>query len=404
MPWVLRIIFTFLPFVLLAYLYSGWKLYHALSHAFAWPKTQIRWYLVGTAGYLNLYPVLLFGLHLVGLDNLARSAREGNRFWDFFFAYPFWVGIIFLVEILPWLLTVDFLKLPFFPIYRKFRLIWLNWQHYTILTLFLLIATYVVVRVLFDNTHIRVTKKNLTVRDLPDAAAGLKIVHISDIQADPRTDETRIRRYIQKVNELNPDVVFYTGDLVTSGTNYIESGASELGRLSAKYGVYACLGDHDYWANAPAVTTQLNHNGIKTLEDINHFIPIGNDSLFVTFITNVYDRRPNLDRLHALMGQQPRGVLDILVTHQPSEDLVELAAEKGYNLFLAGHTHGGQVVFKPFGIPLTPPRFESTFYRGTFFLDRMFVSINNGLGLTLAPLRFNAPAEITLINVVREAD
>lgn len=79
---------------------------------------------------------------------------------------------------------------------------------------------------------------------------------------------------------------------------------------------------------------------------------------------------------------------------------MELAAEKGYNLFLAGHTHGGQIVFKPFGVTFTPPRFESAFYRGAFFLHRMFVSINSGLGLTLAPIRFNAPAEITSIKIV----
>ena len=164
--------------------------------------------------------------------------------------------------------------------------------------------------------------------------------------------------------------------------------------------MYACLGDHDYWAGEKQVIQSLSYNGVKIFEDSNQYIALGNDSLMVTFLTNIYSRRPSLDKLHALLSHQPRGVLDIVVTHQPSEDLVELAAEKGYNLFLAGHTHGGQIVFKPFGLTFTPPRFESAFYRGAFFLQRMFVSINNGLGLTLAPLRFNAPAEITSITIV----
>jgi predicted MPP superfamily phosphohydrolase len=210
-----------------------------------------------------------------------------------------------------------------------------------------------------------------------------------------------IRKYVDKVNKLKPDIVFFTGDLVTSGTKYIERGAQELGRLKSKYGTYACLGDHDNWASASQVVQSLNSNGVRTFDDQNHYVALGRDSILVTFITNIYSRRPGVSQLHTLFGQQPRGVLDIVVTHQPSEELVELAAEKGYNLFLAGHTHGGQIVFRPFGYLVTPPRLESPFFRGTQFVERMFVSINNGLGLTLAPLRFNAPAEITLIRIGR---
>ncbi|MCG8603478.1 metallophosphoesterase, partial [bacterium] len=210
-----------------------------------------------------------------------------------------------------------------------------------------------------------------------------------------------IRKYVNKVNKLNPDLVFFTGDLVTSGAKYIARGAQELGRLDAKYGVYACLGDHDNWAGTSQVVHSLNANGVRTFDNKNHYVAMGSDSILVTFITNIYSRRPSLSQLHTLLGQQPRGVLDMVVTHQPSEELVELAAEKGYNLFLAGHTHGGQIVFRPFGYVFTPPRLESPFFRGTHFVERMFLSINNGLGLTLAPIRFNAPAEITLIRIVR---
>ena len=146
---------------------------------------------------------------------------------------------------------------------------------------------------------------------------------------------------------------------------------------------------------------ELNRNGITTLEDKNHFIRSGFDSLMVTFITNTYSRRASLEKLNYLMGQQPRGALDILISHQPSETVVELAAERGYHIFLAGHTHGGQVVFKPFGFTLTPPRFETPFYKGIYGSGRMLVSVNNGLGFTFAPLRYRAPAEITQIKVRR---
>jgi hypothetical protein len=236
---------------------------------------------------------------------------------------------------------------------------------------------------------------------LPENLDGLKIVHISDVHADPRTKRRKIRRYVKKVNRLNPDLVFFTGDLVTSGTKFIAPAAELLGKLETKYGIYGCLGDHDVWSDSQQVLQHLNDNDITTLEDKNHFVRIGFDSLMVTFITNTYSRRANLEKLNYLMGQQPRGALDILISHQPSESVVELAAERGYHIFLAGHTHGGQVVFKPFGFTLTPPQLETPFYKGIYSSGKMLVSVNNGLGLTFAPLRYRAPAEVTLIKILK---
>jgi predicted MPP superfamily phosphohydrolase len=297
---------------------------------------------------------------------------------------------------------MDVLKLPFFPFYKRFKTTWLDFQFKAALVLFVLISIFVFLKIVFDTTHIRVSKIKLTYRNLPQSLHGLKIAHISDVQADPRTGKWRLQRYVKKVNAQKPDVIFFTGDLVTSGNRYIELGARALGKLQSQYGVYACLGDHDFWSDVPKIIQQLEQNGVQVLQDANRFVRVGSDSLLVTFLTNVYRRRPNVDKVNFLMGQQPRGVLDVVVTHQPSENLIELAADRGYHLFLAGHTHGGQIIFKPFGVAISPPQFESPYHRGTYHVGRMFVSINNGLGLTLAPIRYRAPAEITLIEIVRQ--
>lgn len=402
MPWIVRTTTTLLPLILLAYFYVGWKLYHAAQYFVDWPKLILRGYLVAAVAYLNLHPLLLLLVHALGWQSLARSAREGNRVWDFLFSYPFWIGLLIVIELLPWFLAMDLLKLPLFPFYKRFKTTWLDIQFKIVLVLFALIMIFVFVKIIFDTTHIHVSKIKLTYRNLPHSLDGLKIAHISDVQADPRTGKRRLLRYVKKVNSLNPDLVFFTGDLVTSGDKYIEPGARALGNLQSRYGVYACLGDHDYWSDIQKIISSLENNGVIVLEDANRFVRVGNDSLLVTFITNVYRRRPRLDTLNYLMGQQPRGVLDILVTHQPSENLIELAAERGYHLFLAGHTHGGQIIFKPFGVTVSPPQFESPFYKGSYHVGRMFASINNGLGLTLAPIRYRAPAEVTLIEIVRQ--
>jgi len=405
MPWPLRVMLTILPVLVIAYVYGGWKLYNSLTMLVSWPREQIRWYLFAAVGYLNLHPVLLALMHLIGLQNLSRSIREGNRIWDLLFTYPFWLGLIVIAEILPWLILSDFVKLPFYPFYSRLKSDWLQIQSYVIVGLFALFTFYVVVRVVFDSTRIKVNRVVYADRHLPASMNGTKIVHISDVQIDRHTGPRKVRRYVKKVNALQPDLIFFTGDLVTSGTDFIELGAALLGDLKSKHGVFGCIGDHDYWANAAMVKKNLTENGMLTLEDSNHLVQVGSDSVLVTAITNVYSKRPNLDKMHYLMGYQPRGALDILVTHQPTEEVVELAAERGYQILLAGHTHGGQLVFKPLGLfSFAMPRLENPFFRGAHHVGQMLVNINNGLGYTLVPLRYHAPAEITLVQLVKLPD
>jgi predicted MPP superfamily phosphohydrolase len=399
MPWVLRITLTFLPALLLAYFYTGWKLYGALIKVFPWPKDQIRWFVIAGIGYLNLHPFLILGAYVLGLEKFVRSIRVGQKLWDFFFTYPFWIGLILVVEVLPWLIAIDLIKLPFFPFFKKYRTTWLEVQSRLILVIMLVFFVYILFRIYIDTNRVQISKIGLSVPDLPSSLNGLKIIHISDLQADQRTNLRKLKRYVKKVNKLRPDLIFFTGDLVTSGMKYIDIGAAVLGRLEAQYGVYACLGDHDYWSDPRRVADSLERQHIQVFEDNNHFIRVGFDSILVTALTNVYSRRPKLDLMNMLMGSQPRGVLDVVLTHQPSETLIELAAERGYHLLLAGHTHGGQIVFRPFGFSMTPTQFESPFFRGFYRVDGMLVSINNGLGLTFAPFRYQAPAEITLIRL-----
>ncbi|MFQ5675555.1 MAG: metallophosphoesterase [bacterium] len=396
-----RLFFSILPLLILAYAYCGWKVHHALQNIFAWPWERVAFYVVAAIAFLNLYPLVLLILSIFGLKNAVKTIREGFRIWDVCLAYPFWFGLVLTFEVLPWLLALDFVKLPFYPFYTRFKTVWLLIQYQATLAIMAFFFMYVAYRLVTDTIRIRISKIAYATRSLPTKLEGLRIVHISDLQADPRTGRRKIKRYIRKVNRLKPDIVFFTGDLVTSGTKFISSAAAFLGNLKADYGVFACLGDHDVWSSHEQITKNLSENHVKVYEDKNDYIRIGFDSLMVTFVTNTYARPANLEKLNQLMGHQPRGALDILVIHQPTESIVELAAERGYHLFLAGHTHGGQVVFRPFGFTFALSRIETPFYRGIYGLGSMLVSINSGLGLTLAPVRYRAPAEITLIKIVR---
>ena len=68
------------------------------------------------------------------------------------------------------------------------------------------------------------------------------------LQADRYTNDTRLERFISKVNSTNPDLVLIAGDMITSTPNYINISAKYVGKFKSKYGIYSCIGDHDNWA------------------------------------------------------------------------------------------------------------------------------------------------------------
>jgi len=244
---------------------------------------------------------------------------------------------------------------------------------------------------------VRITERSVPVRD--PSLDGLRLVLITDVQGDARTTMDRLRDYIRKVNELEPDLVLFAGDLVTSGVDYIDSSANVLGELKPRIATIAAMGDHDYFSDRVMVRDGLLRNGLLVLEDSSYTIPIGSGSITVTGITETYRQRISDDGF-ALASADANGSFKILLIHQPSERIARMAAEKGYDLFLAGHTHGGGVGI---GIPgiytFAPANLESRYVSGFYQAGKMLIAVSNGIGMTLAPIRFHAPSEITLLKL-----
>jgi predicted MPP superfamily phosphohydrolase len=133
------------------------------------------------------------------------------------------------------------------------------------------------------------------------------------------------------------------------------------------------------------------------LTDEHYLFHYKNSTILVTGITQIYSKRISQQKLDSLLATAPEADLKILLVHQPTGYIIKTAEKYGYDLFLAGHTHGGQVVFKPLGISVTPTRFENFYYTGLHKIGNMDLIITNGIGLTMWPLRYHAPAEIVEI-------
>jgi predicted MPP superfamily phosphohydrolase len=134
------------------------------------------------------------------------------------------------------------------------------------------------------------------------------------------------------------------------------------------------------------------------LNNENLRLDIHGAKMLISFITYTYPDKINHDLLDKLLSDKKED-LNILLLHQPEGGIPEKAAQKNYDLMLAGHTHGGQITFLfPF-INLSPTLIETRFVRGDFHIGNMLLVVTRGLGMSLVPIRLNSTPEITVITI-----
>ncbi len=404
MSFFLRMILLAMPAILLIYIYVSGCLTAAVQQLTGRPHSKLRRGVWLPTGYLLLYPILLLLAAIFNATTVSNALSGGQLWAKILFIFPFWIGLIVAVELLPLLLAVDLSRLLLRPLYKKHQAVWMKSQAWITVALGVLVGIYVPARILHDTYSLRLSQHEAPIPNLPRELEGFRIVQLSDLQADLYTGEQKMQPYIDLANAQQPDIIVFAGDLVTRGTSHIAAGAKMMGQLRARLGVYACLGDHDYWANPRTVAQQLQTNRVATPEDSVLTLAASPSKITLTILTNVYNRRPSLEILRHLRQQRnDSAAVHLMLSHQPSDELVQFAQQNGYHLLLAGHTHGGQVVFKPFGFPLSVSHTETPYYSGFYQLGNLHLSVTNGLGLTFAPFRYQAPAEVTLIVLKRKS-
>ncbi len=354
---------------------------------------------------LNIYPVLLIVNSVYAAITNQSVSFPKNDFMDYFVLYPFWITLIIIVQSLLLFLIVDIIELILYPFYKKYkaRLTSLLAKLFFIIVVFCIV--YVPARVIYDYNSVDIRKVDYFRENLPEALEGFKIAAISDIQADRYTDESRLIKYINAVNSTSADLVLISGDVITSTPDYIEMAARFIGKIESRYGVYSCVGDHDNWAyrrdtprSLREITDALNNYNVVMVDNDVRSIEVGDSKIGITFITNTYVETISNELLNKISSSN-HNQFKIFLTHQPQEFLLKDAKENYYDLFLAGHTHGGQITFLfPF-IHLTPTLIETKYAKGDFYFDDMLAIVSGGLGMSLAPVRYNSTPEVVLITL-----
>ncbi|MBM4169044.1 MAG: hypothetical protein FJ215_07790 [Ignavibacteria bacterium] len=404
MPWIVSVTLTIALPLVAVYAYLGRKFYFALTHLRRMKRRRAARLIVAVILSLNLFPILLLASYVL-IGRSASVLYSGERLiLDLCFVYPFWFSLVIATELSIILLFSDIAKLVLLPLYRIYRATWRRLEATGIFLAGLLVSIYCIVVISLNTWSIRVTRHEIPLPESARALHGLRIALIADVQGDWRTTPDRIRSFVKIINEERADMVLFAGDLISSGTRHIASTAGILRSIHAPLGTIAAVGDHDIFSGKQLVWERLTEAGFHLVEDSTISMTLREIDVSLTVLTHTYRQKTTPARLQAIRDQLD-GSYKILLVHQPANPVLEYAAEAGYDLLVAGHTHGGGIAV---GIPgiklLAPAHFESRFVSGMHHWNNMHVVVTNGLGFTLAPIRFHAPAEITLLELKRPMD
>jgi predicted MPP superfamily phosphohydrolase len=238
----------------------------------------------------------------------------------------------------------------------------------------------------------RLVQRELVFDDLPPALDGYKVAQISDVHCGSYTPPALVARWVERLNALGPDLVAVTGDLITSGDAHVEAVAGVLGGLRARDGVFACMGNHDYFTDGEQLAGELERSGLVVLR--NRGVALASGALYVAGADDTWTGRANLERA---LAARPAGSFALLLAHDPN--LFPEAAERQVELTLSGHTHGGQIAVPGLHRQLNLARLITPFTAGLYRAGRSLLYVNLGAGTTGPPVRLGARAELTLLTL-----
>ena len=239
---------------------------------------------------------------------------------------------------------------------------------------------------------IRLEEVEVRLSRLPEAFDGTRLLWISDIHVDKIDGQTE--RILEILAPLTWDYGVFGGDSCFDH-HVTEKAAQRTGRiaavLAAKAPAFAVLGNHDYEPIVPV----LNDAGVKVLLNENVLLERDGQKLCILGVDDChYFKADDLDL--AARGVDP-GLCKILLCHSP--EIFKKAAELGIDLYLCGHTHGGQIRLPGGFAPVTCAKVPKSLVRGLWAFNGMAGYTSGGAGGSGAPVRFNCPPEITLFTL-----
>ncbi len=239
--------------------------------------------------------------------------------------------------------------------------------------------------------RLQVERHTLVAGGWPQNLAGLRIAHLSDFHLGPPHSRAVLRRALQAVADFQPDLICLTGDFVDTLAN-LPLLRAMLKDIAAPLGVFACLGNHDYWDDPAAIALALAELGIAVLVNEHRVVERQGARLVVAGVADPWQANADLD---ATLLEAPADLPVLLLAHCP--DYILTAAKRGVALQLSGHAHAGHINLPLLG-PLVLPRWGLLYPHGRFQIAQSCLYVSRGIGGL--PVRLGATPEVGLLTVI----
>ena len=244
---------------------------------------------------------------------------------------------------------------------------------------------------------------SLSSADLPSDVRQLRIAYLTDIHAGFYFSQSRVESLIQRVNAMNADLVLFGGDYAVDSDSAIEF-FRKLPRISARYGVYAVMGNHDRTvpeSNLSALRSAMYNAGVTPLINEVASVRIGTRDIYIAGIDDVNNGWPDLKSVAAKVRQED---FVIFLCHSPEviQDALTATDRNGrrnwFDLGLFGHTHGGQIAV--LGQFLGISKVEERYEQGWLRENRIDMLVSRGVGTSVLPIRFLRRPQIHQITIL----
>lgn len=239
---------------------------------------------------------------------------------------------------------------------------------------------------------LNVKEYKVTDNNLPDSFHGFKIVHFSDIHYLTTINKKELNKVINKINQLRPDLVVFTGDLIDSKNEAnekdIKNIIKSLNKIEASTGLYAIKGNHDYKnGNFEKIFNETNFKILNNSYELIYYK--GNTPILLTGVGSILKNDCDIDQ--AFSFSEMDNLYTITLLHEP--DVIDNILNKyQVNLALAGHTHNGQIRLPEIGALMSVEEGKE-YPNEKYTINNTKLYISGGLGTSMYEFRFfNRPS------------
>lgn len=247
-----------------------------------------------------------------------------------------------------------------------------------------------------------ITKEYVINANIEEAFNGLKIVHFSDLHYLRVTNKSTLKKIVDEINLINPDIVFFTGDLIDKDFKLKDKEKEDLisllSNIKSKYGKYAVIGNHDYMKDIELFKEIYSLSGFTLLQnDYDIVYENNNDKLFIGGTDTYSFDKADISKVMEYFNGNDDISYKIILCHEP-DYIDDIVKDYNINLVLSGHSHNGQINI-PYIKKLFLPKGSKKYYDNYYKVKDTDLYISSGIGLSRLNLRMFAKPSISFYRI-----